>query len=65
MSHGIFHIHDFVLQGLGLVAGLQDLLAAIGRIGDRRRIGPGIVVDFDIPLVKSGHAPFRLLSVER
>ena len=30
MSHGIFHIHDFVLQGLGLAAGLQDLLAAIG-----------------------------------
>lgn len=65
VGHGVFHVPDFVLQGLGLTAGLQDILMAVGRIGDGRRIGPGIVVDFDIALIEGGHAPFRLLGMER
>ena len=64
-GNGALHVLDLVEQGVGGAAAPQRLLTAVLGVGDNGLLPAGVVVEFDIALVKGDRAALGLLSVQR
>ena len=61
----LFHVFDFIKQGIGRVAGFDGLRKPVFGVGDLRFHAAGVFHHGDVSLVENDRPAFGLLGVKR